>query len=81
MPREDRRDVNPDTFTQIYISRLDRRTGESDIHRAFSKFGEIKQVTMKNFYAFVDFMEHSAAVDAVAEMNGQTFINGELLTV
>ena len=27
---------------------------------------------MKNFYAFVDFMEHSAAVDAVAEMNGQT---------
>ena len=36
---------------------------------------------MKNFYAFVDYEEHESAVQAVKEMDGKTFVNGELLTV
>jgi len=36
---------------------------------------------MKEFFAFVDFEEHESAVKAIEEMNGSTFINGELLTV
>jgi len=78
---EDKRDVNPDTFTQVYLARLDRRTGQSDIENAFGKFGSIRSITLKNFYAFVDFEEHSAAVAAIKEMNGVTFVNGEYLNV
>ena len=48
---------------------------------AFEKFGRVKSVTLKNYYAFVDFEDHEAAVKAVEEMNGKTFINGEVLTV
>lgn len=36
---------------------------------------------MKNDYAFVDFTNHESAVEAIKEMNGATFINGEKLTV
>jgi len=79
--RVDKRDVNPDTFTQVYISRLERRSGESDVEQAFSKFGKVKSITMKNFYAFVDYETHEAAVLAIAEMNNTTFVNGEPITV
>jgi RNA recognition motif-containing protein len=48
---------------------------------AFSKFGKVKSVTLKNYYAFVDYEEHEAAVEAVEKMNGTTFVNGEVLTV
>jgi len=36
---------------------------------------------MKNFYAFVDYEDHESAVEAIKGMDGQTFVNGELLTV
>ena len=65
----------------MYIARLDRRTGQSDIDQAFGKFGVIKSITLKNFYAFVDFEDHAAAEAAIKEMNGVTFVNGEYLNV
>ena len=48
---------------------------------AFSKYGKIKDVIVKHSYAFINFEDHEAAVLAVAEMNGKTFINGEELFV
>jgi hypothetical protein len=59
---KDPRDVNPDTFTQIHVSKLDRRTGQSDIEDCFRVFGRIRTVTMKTHYAFVDFEDHASAV-------------------
>jgi len=78
---QDPRDVNPDTFTQIHVSKLDRRTGQSDIEQAFSAFGHIRNVTIKSHYAFVDFEEHQAAVEAIEKMNRSRFVNGEVLMV
>ena len=48
---------------------------------SFSKYGRIKQVVLKAAYAFIDFEDHEAAVAAVREMNGRTFVNGEELVV
>jgi len=31
----------------------------------------------RDYYAFVDFERHEAAVKAIEEMDGQTFMNGE----
>jgi len=78
---QDNRVADPDSFTQIYISQLDRKTGQSDIEREFSKFGEIKSVTMKAIFAFVDYMDHESALKAIGEMNEKEFVNGEFLTV
>lgn len=81
MEREDRRTKDTDSFTQIYIAKLHKYTRESDLQDAFSKFGKIKQIVLKHSYAFIDFEEHEAAVQAIKEMDGKTFINGEELVV
>lgn len=73
--------MNPDTFTQIHISKLDRKTGMTDIEREFSAFGKIRNLTMKLHYAFVDYEDHECAVEAVRKMNRSSFVNGEFLNV
>ncbi|CDW87710.1 rna-binding region rnp-1 domain-containing protein [Stylonychia lemnae] len=77
--REDRRNKDPETFTQIYVAKLSRRTRDDDLKDAFSKFGKINQVVLKNAFAFIDYDTHEGAVLAVKEMNGKTFVNGEEL--
>ena len=79
--RVDRRDKDPENFTQIYIAKLSRNTNESDVRDAFSKYGQIKSLVLKHSYAFVDFDEHEAAERAVKDMNGKTFVSGEELVV
>jgi arginine/serine-rich splicing factor 7 len=60
---------------------LSRRTREEDLKDGFSKFGRIKQIVLKAAYAFIDFEDHESAVQAVKEMNGKPFVNGEELIV
>ena len=79
--RGDNRDKDSEHYTQIYIAKLSRNTRESEIRDAFSKYGEIKAIVLKYNYAFVDFEQHEAADQAVREMNGRTFVNGEELVV
>ena len=79
--REEIRDVNPDTFTQVYVAKLDRRTRESDLEREFSKFGKIRSVTLKLHYAFVVYEDHESAVEAIKEMHNREFVNGETIVV
>lgn len=79
--REDRRNKDPETYTQVYVAKLHRRTREDDLKESFSKFGKIKQVVLKAAYAFIDYEDHESAVAAVKEMNGVTFVNGEELVV
>ena len=47
----------------------------------FSKFGDIESVTVREHYAFIKFQENKAALEAIETMNGQQFINGEILKV
>jgi RNA recognition motif-containing protein len=79
--REDRRNRDPDAFTQVYVAKLHRRTREDDLRDAFSKFGKIKNLVLKQSYSFIDYEDHEAAVAAVKEMNGKAFVNGEELVV
>jgi RNA recognition motif-containing protein len=77
----DNRDANPETFTQIYIAGIKRETGEDDLRGAFEKFGEIESVTVRDHYAFVKYIENKSAAEAIAAMDGQPFVNGEILKV
>jgi RNA recognition motif-containing protein len=47
---------------------LHKRTREEDLRDAFSKFGKLKEVSLKFNYA-------------IKEMDGKTFVNGEELVV
>jgi len=69
----DKRDKGDDDFTQVYIAKLSRRTSERDLSEAFSQYGKIKDIVLKHSYAFIEYEEHQAAVEAVKEMNGKNF--------
>jgi len=62
------------------VSRLGRRTNEQDIDELFSKHGNIKKITMKQYFAFVDYADHTSAVNAISELN-QTMFAGEYIIV
>ena len=77
--RDDKKDSS--NFTQVYVAKLHRNTREKDLEDAFAKFGKIKELALKYAYAFIDFEEHEAAEQAIKEMHGKTFVNGEELVV
>lgn len=80
--RRDRRgDRDTENSTQIYVAKLHRNTKEGDLRDSFSKFGKIKDIVSKYNYAFIAFEDPEAAQQAVREMNGKSFINGEELIV
>jgi len=80
-PRRDRRPPvdNPD-FTQVYVNGVSRTTTADDLEQLFEKCGAIKDIVMKNKYAFIDFKSHDDAVEAVRTYN-KTSQFGEMLTV
>jgi arginine/serine-rich splicing factor 7 len=75
------KDRGDDIFTQVYVAKLHHRTKEADLQDAFSKFGKIKDLSIKHTYAFINFEDHTAAENAIKEMNNKTFVNGEELVV
>jgi RNA recognition motif-containing protein len=78
----DKRDSkDQDSYTQVYVAKLHRRTNEDDLRTAFSQFGKIKDMIVKHSYAFIDFEDHQSAMNAIKEMDRKTFVNGEELVV
>lgn len=39
--QDDRRNKDPESYTQVYVAKLHRRTNEDDIRDGFSKYGRI----------------------------------------
>lgn len=72
----------------IYVGNIPRETSESEIMKAFEKFGEVSKVNMirekytnifKGF-AFLEMPKDSEAEAAIKSMHG-TMFNGRALTV
>lgn len=77
----ERRDTEPADLNVVYVAKLSRDTRESDIKEAFSRFGTIKNVAVKMSFAFITYDNPDSAKEAIANMNGATFVNGEKLVV
>ena len=52
---------------KLYIGGLPDRTRESEVFEAFSKYGEIQQIDMKDRYCFILFKEESDANKIIDE--------------
>jgi len=65
---------------RIYLGKLPRHTRERDIERFFHGFGRIKEIALKQGYAFVELYDNRDSDDAVYELNGK-ILNGERVTV
>jgi len=59
--------------TTIYVAGISRKVTADDLREPFEKFGLVKEITMKNRYAFIEYENIKDANDAVAAMNGKPF--------
>ncbi|XP_074036959.1 serine-arginine protein 55 [Leptinotarsa decemlineata] len=66
--------------TRVFVGGLTHKIRERDLEKFFKKYGRIKEVSMKNGYAFVEFDDHRDADDACYELNGKDLM-GERITV
>ncbi|KAI5734759.1 hypothetical protein M8J77_010206 [Diaphorina citri] len=66
--------------TRIFIGGFSYRVRERDIERFCDRYGKIREISMKNKYAFVEFEDYRDADDAVYELNGKSLL-GERVTV
>jgi len=57
--------------TQIFIRGFPSSMTERDIKDEFKKFGKIKEVIMKNGFAFVEYVDSEDAEKATIRMNGK----------
>eukprot|EP00906_Rhabdomonas_costata_P006048 RCo008920 len=65
-------------YNKLYIGGLGTKTKESELERAFSKFGKLAYANIKSNsnsgtnYAFVEFLDDRDAEDAIKGMDGST---------
>lgn len=58
-------------MTQLYVGNLSAEGDEKAIRALFGKYGQVREVLMKNGYAFVEFENPIAAEEAMRELNGE----------
>ena len=55
---------------RIYIGRLNGQVKKNQVNNLFGKFGEIKDILMKEDFAFIEFDKSESAQEAIKKMNG-----------
>ncbi|KAL0276196.1 UNVERIFIED_CONTAM: hypothetical protein PYX00_003813 [Menopon gallinae] len=65
--------------TRVFVGGLTYRVRERDLERFFRKYGRVKDISMKNGYAFVEFDDHRDADDAVYELNGKELLGERVI--
>jgi len=65
---------------RVYMGGLSYRAGDRDVEHFFRKYGRLKEISLKNGYAFIEFEDPRDAEDAVYDLHGVDFM-GERVTV
>ena len=58
-------------MTQLYVGNLSADGDEKAIRALFSKYGIVREVLMKNGYAFVEYESSVSAEEAIRSLNGK----------
>lgn len=57
-------------MSQLYVGNLSAEGDEKAIRILFGKYGNVREVLMKNGYAFVEYDNPVSADDSMRELNG-----------
>ncbi|KAF1805167.1 hypothetical protein FB192DRAFT_1057414 [Mucor lusitanicus] len=74
---DDRSRPNP---CRLYVGKVSRYVREQDLRDLFTRYGRIRDMVLRDFYAFVEFDNVRDAEDAAKELNGYE-LEGERLIV
>lgn len=66
--------------TQIYIAKLGPKVNEKDLEYEFRNYGKIKNILLKQGYAFIEYESYTEAKEAVKAMDGNV-IEGSRIVV
>jgi RNA recognition motif-containing protein len=69
-PKFQKPQIDQNFSSKIYVSNMKPGTDEGDLHKIFSRFGEVTEVSHKGTYAFVNFTEAEAAQKAIRQDHG-----------
>ncbi|KAG0277120.1 hypothetical protein BGZ95_006492 [Linnemannia exigua] len=61
--------------TRVFLGHLSRDASDRDIERLFKNYGNIREVTLKNGFGFVDFDNSKDAEDVVNDFHGKPFLS------
>ncbi|KAG0375550.1 hypothetical protein BGX24_008959 [Mortierella sp. AD032] len=65
--------------TRVFLGHLSRDASDRDIERLFKNYGNIREVTLKNGFGFVDFDNSKDAEDVVNDFHGKPFLSERLV--
>lgn len=60
-----------DRNCQIFIAKLPHRVNEKDLDRKFGKYGEIRNLQLKQGYAFIEYEDYRDAEYAIERMDNR----------
>jgi len=75
---EQRRSPERKNTAQLYIGGISRSVEADDLREPFSKFGTVKDITMKGKYAFIEFESADSIPEAIKEMHGHRWKSYDL---
>ena len=61
----------PRNIPQVFITRLSHYVTKRDLEKEFNRFGDIKNLTLKKGYAFIEYYNPKDAKYAIRELNGR----------
>ena len=66
--------------TRVYVGGISYKAREADIEYFFRKYGKLREISLKNGFAFIEFDDYRNADDACYDLNGKEML-GERVTI
>eukprot|EP00462_Mataza_sp_D1_P002235 CAMPEP_0175100704 /NCGR_PEP_ID=MMETSP0086_2-20121207/7289_1 /TAXON_ID=136419 /ORGANISM="Unknown Unknown, Strain D1" /LENGTH=219 /DNA_ID=CAMNT_0016374953 /DNA_START=32 /DNA_END=693 /DNA_ORIENTATION=+ len=71
--------MSRDSPSRIYVGKLDRDVRERDLEDLFRKYGHIRNIDMKNGFAFVHYEDPRDAEDAIHYLDNERFMGSNIV--
>ena len=71
--------MNTSPNTKIFIKNIPKKVTRKEINKLFSKCGKIKEIIIKNNFAFVDYLTNQSSQNAIRNFNDYNFLGNKIV--